>query len=289
MKTRFKAPAKINLTLEIIKKLPNGYHELRSEVLKLDNLYDEVSIDINKNRKNILIRSSSKDIPLDENNICYKAAKKYLERMKKSAGISINIKKSIPVAAGLGGGSSDAAIVLSALNKFYNGLSAQKLVELASEIGKDVPLFLSPKKAIVMSGMGEKIKELSCIPKLFFLIVNPRIVISTKEAYAMISKKLHFLSEKHRTNITNEMEKALRNNKIRAIAKNMHNDFEMVIEKKHPEIREIKCNLLALEARGALMSGSGSSVFGMFDSKLKASKAAKYFKKNYPDYITRIG
>lgn len=290
MKVKIKASAKVNLTLEVIKKLPNGYHELRSLIWKLDNLFDEIFLDIDPGTKGISIKSDSRDIPWDENNICFKAAQRYFEKAGKFTGLKIYIKKNIPIAAGLGGGSSDAAAVLLGLNKYFKNLfSERRLINLAASIGKDVPLFIKSKRIVVISGMGEKINSIDSASKLFFLIINPRIAVLTKEAFSLLSEKLRDSLKIRRINKTRQMKKAVTAKDIERITGSLSNDFEMIIEKKCPEVAEIKQKLLNYGARGALMSGSGSTVFGIFRSKAEVVKAEKFFKKLYPDYIVKRG
>lgn len=142
MQVKLKAPAKINLTLEIIKRLPSGYHELRSVMIKLPNLADEIFLDFNYKKEGIFIQSNGHAVPLDEKNIAHKAAAKIYDKVGKKPHLKIQIEKKIPVMAGLAGGSSDAAAVLTAVNKhFGNPLSLGELVRVSSEIGKDVAFF----------------------------------------------------------------------------------------------------------------------------------------------------
>lgn len=287
MKTiKLKASAKVNLTLEIVKKLPNGYHELRTVMVKLKNIFDEITIKFYPDKSGIVIKSDSKNIPLDENNICYKAAKKYLENIKEKMGIAIEIKKKIPVGAGLGGGSSDAAAVLKALNTFYkNKVSGKELEKIASQTGKDVPFFLSSKDAAFLDRMGDRIKKNSDISKLYFLIVNPGICVSTSWAFGETHKHRNLGNK----GISVKMFQYIQKGDIDKIIANLYNDFEPVIEKKYPVIKKIKDSLIDLGASGALMTGSGSTVFGIFKSKKNALEAKKAMIKYYPDFFVEIG
>lgn len=287
MKTiTLKAPAKVNLTLEIVKKLPNGYHELRTVMAKLRNIFDEITIKFHPNKSGIIIKSNSKNIPLGKENICRKAAEKYFEKIKKQAGIVIEIKKEIPVCAGLGGGSSDAAAVLKILNKFYkNKISDKELEKIASQTGKDIPFFLSSKNAAFLDRMGDRIKNSSELPKLYFLIVNPGIRISTSWAFGETHEHRN-LGDK---GISVKMFQYIQKRDIDKIISNLYNDFEPVIEKKYPIIKKVKDNLINLGASSALMTGSGSTIFGIFKDKKTVSKAKKTMKKYYPDFFVEIG
>src|SRR5665647_329306 len=191
MKTlKLKAPAKINLTLEVVRKLPNGYHELRTVMAKIGKIFDEISIRFYPDKRSIIIKSNSKKIPLDSSNICYKAAEKYFAKIKKRVGIVIEIRKKIPVGAGLGGGSSDGAAVLKILNKFYeNKISDKELGKIAAEVGKDVPFFLSPKGAAFLDRMGDRIKKNISLPTINCVVVNPGIHIATPWAFGEMHKQ----------------------------------------------------------------------------------------------------
>jgi len=286
MQIKLKAPAKINLTLEIIKRLPNGYHELRTVILKLDSLFDEIAIEFIPNSTGIKIQSDSKEIPLDEKNTCYRVAQKYFEKVKKPIGLEIRIKKNIPAGAGFGGGSSDGAAVLLILNKYFkNKLSPKQLIEIAQEVGKDIPVFLIKERAVMVGGMGEKLNPFPCQTRLNFLVINPKIHSSTKKAYEFASRKLWFMENKKRTDISRKMIKALKNKDKKEIARNLYNDFEVVLEKTFPVIKELKQALLAFGAEGVLMTGAGSSVFGIFSSKKEAVAAKKILAKRHPNFF----
>jgi 4-diphosphocytidyl-2-C-methyl-D-erythritol kinase len=286
MRIKIKAPAKINLTLEIVKRLPSGYHELRTVILKLDKLFDEIAINFDPEGRGIKIRSNSKAIPLGGKNTCYGVAHKYLEKIGEKIDLEIKIIKNIPSGAGFGGGSSDGASVLLALNKYFKSrLSMKEMIEIAQEVGKDIPVFLTREKAIMVGGMGEKLSPLFGILNLHLLAVNPRIYSSTKKAYEMASKKLWFMENKKKADISREMIGALGKKDREKIALNLYNDFEIVLEKSFPIIKELKLSLLAFGAEGALMSGAGSSVFGLFSSKKEAMEAKIILEKQYPKFF----
>ena len=285
---KLKTPAKVNLSLEVLKKLPNGYHQIRFVMAKISALYDEISITFNPKKKYIVIRSSNNKIPLDEKNICFRAVKRFLEKTKKSIGVRINIKKNIPIGAGLGGGSSDGSATLKILNQYFHyPLSKKQLMEIGSEIGKDIPSFFSPKSAAFVEGMGEKISRVFDFSNQNILLVNPKIHISTKHVYERLSPKIKKIKRKE--NVSLKMMLAVKKKNIDDIAKYLYNDFERVLEKEYPVIREIKNKLMNFGASGALMTGSGSTVFGIFKNKGEVLVARKEIKKQYPDFFVEIG
>ncbi len=280
-----KAPAKINLTLEVVGRLPNGYHAIRSVYVRLDKLSDTIELRIAKGETGITLSTTSKCIPTDETNICHRAAVAYLSATGETAGIDIHIKKNIPVAAGLGGGSSDAASVFVGLNNYFKAMAPRKLEALGGDIGKDVPFFIRGANVCRVSGMGEGITRIRPFPRIHFLIVHPGIAISTADAYRALGQRVWFMSNAARADISSAMARAMRTGDMAAIAAALFNDFEASMEHAHPVIKEIKQSLLAFGARGALMSGSGSTVFGIYDSRKALSNAERILKAHYADYV----
>lgn len=286
MKITLRAPAKVNLTLEIIRRLPNGYHELRSVSCKLKNLFDEISVETIEGPNEIDIKSRGIKIPRDKKNICYIAAERYLKEIREKIGLAIEIKKNIPVAAGLGGGSSDAAAVILALNKiFKDRLPLKNLIKIGTEAGTEVPSFLLSHQAVYKCGMGERVKPVEKKINCYFVLVNPGIEVITKQAYGTLSRKLRILNHKGRVNKSKKIISGVKRRKVALIISNLYNDFELTQEKAFPVIKEIKQNLLAFGADGALMSGSGPTVFGIFFSKETAKKACQNLKMLYPNSI----
>lgn len=268
---KIKSPAKVNIGLRVLSKRKDGFHNIETIFYPV-KIYDEISLkisDIKAKENNISIKTNLKEKLKREDNICYKAAKLFFERFKISNRykIEIKLKKNIPVGAGLGGGSSDAASVLNILAKHFK-LTAKKreLNKCALDLGSDVPFFLLGKPAYAL-GRGEKLTPL---PKFKVrgkvLIVNPNIHISTPWAYKELkvkSSKLKVLSKVKSFDANDE--------------RSMINDFERVVFKKYPKIEKIKYDMLRLGAEFALMSGSGSTVYGVFTPKnIKA--AEKYFR-----------
>lgn len=256
------SPAKINLRLEILAKREDGYHEILTILQKI-SLYDEIYLQISP-QKHISITIDDPSIPADTRNLAYKAASSLFKSQHVSQGLSITIKKSIPAGAGLGGGSSNAASVLQGVNKLLNlALSTDHLMHLAASIGADVPFFLFDNTALAR-GIGEKLCPVKLQERLWLLIICPNFRISTAWAY----KKFKLLTKQQG------------NNKVKDYIKNYEhavsllvNDLETVVMPAYPAIKKIKSDLIRTGASGSLMSGSGSSVFGIFPSAEQAKTA----------------
>ncbi len=253
-----KTPAKLNLFLEILKKRKDGYHEIRSIMIPID-LYDEIFLE--KADKGVRLQCSDSSLPTDERNLAFKAASLYLKEADIKEGVYINIKKNIPISAGLGGGSSDAAAVLKGLNKIYQKFSEKELLEMARHIGADVPFFLYSIPCLAM-GIGEILEPL-CPRTLHFILVTPHIQVSTAWAYREYDK-LH-LTKSEQSSIKKRWKKG----DIKALLKN---DLEKVTIRSFPVIEELKMLLLRKGAKGVLMSGSGPTVFGIFESRRDANR-----------------
>ena len=280
-----RAPAKLNLTLEVMQRLPSGYHDIRSVMTRLRHLADVVRVEVREDGNAISIRTNSRQIPVDATNICHRAAGAYLHDAGVTAQVDIDIRKAIPVAAGLGGGSAVGAAVLTAINRhFENRVPADRLSAIGSGIGKDLPFFLNAAMTARASGMGETVRAIAPLPPLQFLIVNPGIAVSTKAAYEALRDSLWFMERTERADRTQAMVRAIEARNVAAIAASLYNDFEIVAERLHPVVKEIKQSLLALGARGALMSGSGPTVFGLFDSTQKREIAADVLGQHYPSF-----
>jgi 4-diphosphocytidyl-2-C-methyl-D-erythritol kinase len=284
---KIKCPAKINLTLEIIRKFPNGFHELRSVFLKSDNLFDEVEIVFNDDKKNIEIVCGDKDIPTDEKNIVWKVADEFFKKTGKRTGLRIKIKKHIPVAAGLGGGSSDGAGVLLALNDYFkNPLDFSDLVTVASSVGKDVPFFLQKERAALVGGAGEKIKPIKGFAKTAVLLIKPVGEISTPWAYAELDRKLFFMNSHKRKNFSAELVR--KKSDVRAWSRFLYNDFGMVAKDKYPRVEVLEQALLVFGALGASLSGKGPTVFGIFESRKKAEETSREIRKYFPNCFVKL-
>lgn len=273
MKVNVDAPAKINLFLDIRGKRNDGYH-IVSMVMQSISLCDEITVsDADDGEINILC--SDENVPLDENNTVYKAVQLFFkETEKENKGIEIKIKKNIPIEAGLGGGSTDAAAVLYALNKMYDTeLSRKELAEIGAEIGADVP-FCVYGGTMSASGIGTILSPLPDLPECCFVIVKPDIGVCTKEAYEK-SDLPEFSAIKGMDKITESICEA----NIKSVAKHLYNKFEVVMAL--PEVEKIKQIMLEYGALGAAMTGSGSAVFGIFDNDNMRDDCAKRLNDDY--------
>jgi len=283
------APAKINLALEVVGRRESGYHAIRSVMLRLPRLADVVRVRVGDG-DGVRIHADAAQVPVDESNICHRAASGYLARIRRSASVDIDIEKRIPVAAGLGGGSSDAAAVLLALNRhFGDAIEAEPLASLGANIGMDVPFFLAGQPAALATGMGEIVRGAPAPARLYVLLVNPKIAIPTQHAYAMLGRNLWFMSHRQRADHSRTMLRALASGGVDGIAAALYNDFETVMLPLHPVVNEIRQALRALGARGALMSGSGSTVFGLFASPRALAAAEAALREHYPSFVVARG
>ena len=275
-----KAHAKINISLDVVGKRKDGYHLLEMIMQNIE-LYDLLVLE--KCRSGINIQCNKSYIPLDERNLAYKAAKLFIDTYDINGGINIQITKNIPVAAGLAGGSTDAAAVLVAMNKIY-GINAEdnELSEVGLKIGADVPYCIKGGTALC-EGIGERITELKSFSGHVLLLVKPNFGVSTKEVYkGLDTDKIY----KHPN--TKELINAIERNDIKYISDNMKNVLENVTLKKHVILKEIKEKMLRYGALGSMMSGSGPTIFGFFDDMLKAQRCYDSFKEKFNEvYITR--
>lgn len=285
----YRSHAKINLTLEIIAKLSNGYHELRTVMMRLPHLYDEIDVIIHDDPgKGINISCNDQLIPTDERNICSKIFYAFCEKSQMKCGLEITLKKNIPTAAGMGGGSSNGAVILQCLNvHFEQILSYSEMIDVASSVGKDIPFFLTQKNAALVEGMGERLTEEFDMPHMHILVVNPRIEISTPQAFGRLAEHLWFMTDVDRFNHALKMRDVICNGGD--VASYLYNDFEIPIFEHYPAIARARSILRAYGAQGALMSGSGSTVFGIFDSKKSLMMAHEKICKKYPNYFVMIG
>ncbi len=268
--------AKVNLYLKIGKKLSSGYHNIQSVMQKIE-LSDTISIEPISEDK-IIVECTNKELE-NEKNLAYMASLMLKKNFKIRHGVKIFIEKNIPLEAGLGGGSSNAATVLTHLNKLWGlRLKDKKLIELASELGSDVPFFIGENAALV-EGIGDKIKKLKKSFSLNIVLINPGFRISTKWAYALFDKQRPKIKSKADINA---LIKAIERKDIGEIAENLHNDFEPIVMKKYKVINEIKENLLRNDALNAVVSGSGPTVYGVFNSIYEAREAFFKIQYDYP-------
>jgi 4-diphosphocytidyl-2-C-methyl-D-erythritol kinase len=277
---QIKAYAKINISLDVIGKRDDGYHFLKMIMQNID-LYDHIIVE--KAYKGINLICNKPYIPRDEKNLAYKAAKIFFEHYNINGGAMINIRKNIPVAAGLAGGSTDAAAVLKCLRDLYApNLDDTQLMELGLKIGADVPYCILGGTALC-EGVGEIITPLVPFKNYILVLVKPSFGVSTKEVYTSLDiKKIY------RHPDTDSIITAMSEGNIMYVANNMKNILENVTLKKHQSLKEIKKEMLKMDALGALMSGSGPTVFAFFDDMLKAQSCYDRMKIKYNEvYITR--
>ena len=261
--------AKINLTLDELSKRPDGYHNVEM-IMQTVSLYDLILVD--KTEKNISISTNLKYLPVNEKNIAYKAALEFFKYTCITGGCKIMIHKNIPVAAGLAGGSGNAAAVLCSLDKLYNtNLSSDELMDIASKLGADVPYCIMGGTSLA-TGIGEILTPLPSIPKCNILMVKPPISVSTAAIYEAIDT-----AEIDKRPNTNAMIDALAQKDLKSVAQNLSNVMGNVTETMHPIVKGIRRKMLMNGALGAVMSGSGPTVFGIFPDYETAKKSHDSF------------
>ncbi|MGD0917570.1 MAG: 4-(cytidine 5'-diphospho)-2-C-methyl-D-erythritol kinase [Thermodesulfobacteriota bacterium] len=260
------SPAKVNLRLEILKKRKDGYHELRTVLQKID-LHDTIYFSLKK-ENGISIVTDHPDLPVGKRNLVYQAVQSILERSDYTGGLHIRIEKRIPLGAGLGGGSSNAAATLKALNQLLRmNLPEKELMGMGLRIGADIPFFFMEGSAIG-SGIGERLKEIE-LAGLWYVLIYPNFQVSTRWAYQnFVLTKVRFRLNFYRLLRTPE-----------GIAHILRNDLEEVVSRQYPQIDIMKRIILGTGALGALMTGSGPTVFGVFSEEEDALEACQKVKK----------
>lgn len=267
-----RALAKINLGLDVLGRRENGYHDVRM-IMQSVYLYDEVKIE-KKDAPGIEVATNLKFLPVDRDNIAYKAAELLKEEFHISQGIKITLKKHIPVAAGLAGGSSNAAAVLFGMNRMFRlHLSQQDLMERGVRLGADVPYCIM-RGTVLAEGIGEELKTLPAMPKCTVLLAKPSVSVSTKTVYEALDSK-EIIKHPDIDGIID----ALKRQDLRQIASCMGNVLEDVTIPMHPVISEIKSEMMEAGAIGAMMSGSGPTVFGLFESRAAARIAQRRIRE----------
>ena len=267
---QLKALAKINLGLDVLRRREDGYHEVKM-IMQTISLHDDLEIRKTKT-PGIQVKTNLYYLPTNENNLVYKSAKLLMDEFQIQDGVSIQLKKRIPVAAGMAGGSSDGAAVLWGINQMYGlGLSMQALMERGVRLGADVPYCIQRGTALA-EGIGEKLSVLPPMPKCTILIAKPGISVSTKFVY----ENLHandLKPEQHPD--VDSMIEAMRQKDLGLLCSRMGNVLETVTIPAYPVINEIKRTMMDNGAIGSMMSGSGPTVFGIFDSPVAAKQAMK--------------
>lgn len=261
-----KALAKINLGLDVVRRREDGYHEVRM-IMQTIHLYDK--LDIAKTKEaGIAITSNLSYVPTNENNLVYKAGKLLMDEFDIKEGITVNLQKRIPVAAGMAGGSSDAAAMLYGMNQIFDlGLSRQELMDRGVKIGADVPYCLMRGTALA-EGIGEKLTSLPPMVKCPVLIAKPQISVSTKFVYQNLK-----LDENTIHPDIDQLVEDIQNKDLHAIAGHMGNVLESVTIPEYPVITEIKEQMMNSGAINSMMSGSGPTVFGLFEDEETARRA----------------
>ncbi len=260
------SPAKVNLFLHVLGRRQDGYHELATLMQAID-LQDELIFELGGS--GIRVECSDDQLEGGESNIAYKAAKVLFDHVSDHPGIKILIKKQIPIAAGLGGGSSNAATVLKTLNELFGyRLDQQQLIELATKIGSDVPFFLFGTAAWAF-GRGERLVAAPNLPSLWLVLINPRFAVSTRDVYEGLNlkPKIPLTKEGIKFNIPEF-------SSVENLVSGLKNDLERVTLALHPILADLKKCLLKHGALGSLMSGSGPTVFGIFAEGKDALRAA---------------
>jgi len=263
---KLRAHAKINLSLDIIGKRPDGYHDL-CMIMQSIRLFDEVTL---RPHPEIRVQSDLTFLPCDDRNIAWRAASLFLDEIGSENGVSIQIRKHIPVGGGLGGGSADAAAVLMGLNRMHGfPVPFTRLLELGLACGADVPFCMTGGTCLA-EGLGEKLTPLPALPHCHILLLRPRFPLSTKKIFSLVDMK----KIQHHPD-TRGLINALQSRDLSGILVRLYNGLETFVPR--PEIAEYKKLLLEKGADAALMTGSGSVVYGIFLSHEKALKAKEYF------------
>ena len=279
---QLKSRAKINLSIDVLGKREDGYH-LVEMIMQTIDLFDKIKI-FSLKEDTIIIESNSLDIPLDSTNIVYKAADLIKKQYNIKEGVKIIIEKNIPIAAGMAGGSSNAAAVLVGLNQLWQlKLSENKLKELGLKLGADVPFCIGGQTALA-ENIGEKLTKIDGLSEnIFILVCKPELFVSTKEIYEEIDSKI---IEKRPNNKL--LIQLLKENKIQQIADNMYNVLEEVTRERYPVIEEIEKIMMENDALGSMMNGSGPTVFGLYRNREDAENCKnKLLKKFSQVYIVK--
>ncbi len=280
-----KSYAKINFILKILDRRGDGYHNLFSLFQRID-LWDGLLFE--PREKGILLESNVSGLPLDQSNLIYRAAELLLKKSNKNKGLKVFIQKNIPIGAGLGGGSSNAAITLLELNKIWNlNYSIEELAEIGESLGSDVPFFCYRFPTAWVSGRGERVSPSSFSPGCWILLLFPGFSIQTRDAYHL----LDLFRQGDKMGLT----KKGNNNTISSFQTlnegsfldHLENDFESVLFGQHPVYKEMKARIFELKAEKVLLSGSGSTLFGVFPEEKKARSAEEVLKKEFQKGFVR--
>lgn len=278
-----KAYAKVNLSLDIVGKRPNGYHEVEM-IMQQISLCDQVTL--TKQAGSITVEANCYYVPSDERNIAYKIAKDVFDIYKIDSGLHIKIEKLIPVAAGLAGGSADAAAVIMGINDLFQlGMNLETMKSIAVKHGADIP-FCIEGGAAVARGIGEELEPIPSLKHVWMVLVKPPIGVSTQSVYGDFDLDR---VKKHPDN--KKLIEAMKRNDYRFIASNMYNVLEEVTSKRHSEIEMLEKKMKEYGAIGTMMSGSGPTVFGIFKTYRKAEAAYKNLNRKHKEVflVTTMG
>ncbi|MBU4264126.1 MAG: 4-(cytidine 5'-diphospho)-2-C-methyl-D-erythritol kinase [Proteobacteria bacterium] len=278
-KLHLQAPAKINLYLKVLGRCHDGYHELSTWMQKI-TLADEITL--SSVGTGIKLLCSGADLATDESNLAHNAAVLFLKKTGLTTGVEIELVKNIPIAAGLGGGSSDAAAVLTGLNTLFSaGLSDKELMELGLSLGADVPFFVSGCSAAIATGIGEKLEKKDSLKECWFVLVNPGFPVSTKWVFENFDR-----AQTVNFTLTSGDNPYILGREIDwSIPEKLFNDLERVTVARYPEVSKIKKELTDLGASGVLMSGSGPTVFGIFLDSGFATQCVINLQHVYPGRV----
>lgn len=267
------APAKINLVLRILDRRPDGYHNLWS-LMQTVMVEDEITIRLSSSHSLITLRCDDPSLETDASNLVYRAAVAVMEQSGRGGGVDITLAKRIPMGAGLGGGSSDAAATIIGLNRLFNlGWSAEKMAHIGQMLGSDVPFFFFAPSASV-AGRGEHVAPVRIRGTRWVVLVNPGFPVETKWAYQELAATRTGVVPLSHAHARLEQAAELRWEQVLEVAEN---DFEGPVFKTYPLLEEIKHRLLAHGAEAALLSGSGATVFGLFHDEIQARQAQTVF------------
>ncbi len=276
-----RAYAKINLSLDVLGKREDGYHTLRM-IMESVNLYDVLTLEKTET-PGVVLTTDEESLPCNEKNLAFRAAKLLLEEFSLSQGVSIHLEKHIPMAAGMAGGSSDAAAVLHGVNELFDlGLTLEELQKRGLTLGADVPYCLMGGTALA-EGVGEILTPLPSAGSLSLLLAKPPIAVST----AFVFQNLHLTEETVHPKVEAQ-QRAIEEKNLRGVVENLGNVLEEVTVKHFPVIEELKEHMLAEGALGALMSGSGPTVFGIFPGEKEAEAAKKQLAAAFPNLFLQV-
>lgn len=273
---QLKSFAKINLCLYVLRKREDGFHDICT-VMQAVDLHDRLSL--YRMPRGIVVQTDDPKLPTDRRNLAYKAAQILLDRTKVSSGVKIKIQKRIPLSSGLGGGSSNAAFTLIGLNRLFNlGLPGKKLVEMAKQIGSDVPFFLSSGQAVA-TGRGEKIREVKLPRDYWIVLIKPHVTLSTPWVY-----------ENFKIDLTKKRKSIKMYKKRESFFDSIvgwENELEKVAVKKYPQIKVLRRRLEEIGAIKTSMSGSGPAVYGIFFDKPRYKEVRSLRSKEWQIWVTR--